>query len=739
MASAAEQINKAMFFLQQGKIGDAEVILKSILRVHPNNFDALQFSGIICAQRASYVEAEKYLRKALSIDPNVAPCVFNYAGVLCKLGRFQDAIDIYSKAAALAPNYAPIYSDRGNALYELQRYAEAIASYDKAIEQSSGFADAWVGRGNAALQLKRYDEAIEAFQKALNLQPNLANAWLGRGNVFVYLKRYEEALAAYDKAIALNPTLAAAWSGRGNVLAELMRFSDAIAAYDKATALKPDLAEAWLARGNILYEYNYNDRAIADYKKAISVRSDFIEARFAECFAELPVLYLDEKEILLCRAAYTKKLRALHDEIKAGVVQGELAKAFASYAPFYLAYQGYNDRELQRMYGSLACHIMESEYSKIPFTPKAKPGEKIKVGFVSSFFFMHSNWKTPLKGWISQLDRTRFDVFGYHVGKFRDKETDVAAAMCNRFVHRALTVDGWRNEILNDAPHVLIYPGLFMDSVTTQLVSQRLAPVQCNSWGHPETSGMRTVDYFLSSALMEPPGSTDHYTEELICLPNLSIYYEPLETKLSVVTRAEMGIRSDAVVFCCAQSLHKYLPQFDRVFAQIAKSVKNSQFVFFKHYKAERISTLFQERLSKAFASQGLNASDHFLFLPRLDHSRFIAAMGQSDIILDSIDWSGCNSTLDSLSHNLPIVTMRGTLMRGLHTSAILSMMDVAETVTKNIDEYIATAIRLAQDPDARATLSRKISANKHRVYRDRECIAALEEFLDRVGHQQSS
>jgi len=49
---------------------------------------------------------------------------------------------------------------------------------------------------------------------------------------------------------------------------------------------------------------------------------------------------------------------------------------------------------------------------------------------------------------------------------------------------------------------VLLYSEIGMDGVAAQLL--RLAPVQCNNWGHPVTSGFPSLDYFLSSALMEP-------------------------------------------------------------------------------------------------------------------------------------------------------------------------------------------------------------------------------------------
>ena len=165
-----------------------------------------------------------------------------------------------------------------------------------------------------------------------------------------------------------------------------------------------------------------------------------------------------------------------------------------------------------------------------------------------------------------------------------------------------MTIDDWRREILNDAPHVLIYPGLLMDKISTQLAAQRLAPVQCISWGHPDTSGMQTLDYYLSSELMEPDDATEHYTERLIRLPNLSIYYEPIDIKPTAISRTELGLRSDAVVFWCGQSLYKYLPQYDLAFARIAQLVKNCQFVFVKHDRAEQITDLFRRRLERAFA-----------------------------------------------------------------------------------------------------------------------------------------
>ena len=297
-----------------------------------------------------------------------------------------------------------------------------------------------------------------------------------------------------------------------------------------------------------------------------------------------------------------------------------------------------------------------------------------------------------------------------------------------------MPLEAWRNEILADAPHVLIYPGLLMDELSLQLAAQRLAPVQCNSLGHPETSGLPTIDYFLTSDLMEPADAAEHYTERLVRLPNISIYYEPLATSPVRITRGELGMRPDALVFWSGQSLYKFLPQYDFVFATIAKFVGNCQFVFIKHAKEAAVVDLFRRRLDFVFSERGLTASDHCLFIESLTTDRYVAAMGNCDIFLDSIGWSGFNSTMESLVHNLPIVALRGALMRGRHSTAILNRIGVGETVADSIDEYVLIATKLATKSRERRRISLEIDGNKHRVYRDRDCIARLEDFIENAA-----
>src|SRR5262249_47247896 len=159
-------------------------------------------------------------------------------------------------------------------------------------------------------------------------------------------------------------------------------------------------------------------------------------------------------------------------------------------------------------------------------------------------------------------------------------------------------------------------------------------------------------------------------------------------------------------LFWSAQALFKYQPQYDDVFARIAQEVGDCQFVFLAYDGDPRITDLLRRRLNESFARHGLDAAHHCVILPRLDYNRFIAAAGVCDVVLDSLGWSGGTSTLETLAHDLPIVTWPSPLMRGRHSAGFLDVMGVTETRAVSVDDYVAIAVRLAREPAWRREIS---------------------------------
>ncbi len=599
--------------------------------------------------------------------------------------------------------------------------------------------------GNLLVQQGKISAAIASFQTAIALNSDLAEAHCNLGILLQGQGKIDAARDSLKTAIALKPNLVEAHCNLGILLAKTGKIDQAIESFRQAIVFNPSLKEAHYNLGNALRKQGQRKEAILSYQTVLDLDPNYHPARFSLVVAQLGIIYANPAEIQLARSEYHRHLQSLINYYEAADEQqrSDGATGVGSDQPFYLAYQGQSDRDLQQLYGGLIQQLMASRYPQwsrpIPM-PKLAANSKIRLGFVSGHFNHHSVWKMPLQGWVENLDRSEFELFGYFTGDVRDEQTIRAAKAFDRFEHNFLSVEQWANTIAQDKLHILIFPEFGMDTMTIQLGCLRLAPVQLTSWGHPETSGLPTIDYFLSSDLMEPPdaqsqSAQSHYSENLVRLPNLGICYKPISIKPKTVTRKELGIKENEIMFWCCQSLFKYLPQHDDVFPRIAQELVKAKFVFIQ--EESKLSTnIFRQRLADAFEQFQLNYQDHCVFLPRLDKKAFAGTTAIADVYLDNLGWSGCNTTMESIADNLPIVTLPGELMRCRHTAAILQMMGVVETIAQTKEEYIQIAVHLGQNPSYRQDISQKIAVNKHKCYGDLEPVRALENFLLAICHK---
>jgi protein O-GlcNAc transferase len=99
-------------------------------------------------------------------------------------------------------------------------------------------------------------------------------------------------------------------------------------------------------------------------------------------------------------------------------------------------------------------------------------------------------------------------------------------------------------------------------------------------------------------------------------------------------------------------------------------------------------------------------------------------------VFLDSLEWSGCNSTLEALAWDLPVVTMAGDLMRGRHSAAILTMLGLPELIADCPERFAELATELGRDGTRRHALTARIARDKRKLYADRACIEGLARYL---------
>ena len=116
----------------------------------------------------------------------------------------------------------------------------------------------------------------------------------------------------------------------------------------------------------------------------LSLSPDHADARFGRCMAQLPIIYQNVGEIAERRAAYEERLRGVMPGVRAARGSSSLAKGWAQNQPFFLAYQGQNDRDLQALYGSAVCKIMSERYPAPAMAPPARIGEPVRWGSSAS-------------------------------------------------------------------------------------------------------------------------------------------------------------------------------------------------------------------------------------------------------------------------------------------------------------------------------------------------------------------
>jgi predicted O-linked N-acetylglucosamine transferase (SPINDLY family) len=666
-----EQIyRQAVAALQQGALETAEQHFKSVLAEQPGHRGALNLLGMVLLRLGKANEAEGYLRQAIGGGSNADPAtLYNYALVLRNLGRSSDALASVDDALAVTPDDAELWTFRGMLLNDLGRYEEAVSIFDKVVALRPDLLPAQYNRAKSLVLVKRYDEALSVCDHTLALKPDFPLAWFGRSQILKEVGRHEESLAAFEKyALLTTPH-------------DLPRRSDII-------ALATDLFSF------DLLPFIYPDQA------AVAAERERLEALIG---------------------TIERRLEALDDLPGPPAV---VLNAVFCVAGFNIGYQQKNDVILNRRYADVLQRILRIQNARL----RPWSGAKIRFGIASALLRDHNASRFALE-WLAQLPREDYSFFVYALNADLDEVSRKFAALgqFRQLVFNEATMFDVIAYMQNDQLDILMLPDVGMTPASRVLSQFRVAPVQCCGWGHPVTTGAPNIDFFLSRDLMEPPDAQSHYSETLVRLPNLAAYIRP--SSYPVDDGLPFELPENRVLYGCLQSLFKYLPQFDFVFPQIAARLPQSCFLFIEG-NPESMTGAFRSRLQVAFGRDGLDFEHFVRFLPRMSGAQFGGLLRRIHVSIDSIGWTGDNTTIQALEANCPLATLPTAFMRGRHSYGILKMMGVDELIAKTTEEFVDILVRLGADAEFRTAMGRRIAQSKHRLYEDRDFVAALDTFL---------
>ncbi|MFZ4665597.1 MAG: tetratricopeptide repeat protein [Prochlorotrichaceae cyanobacterium] len=722
--------------------------------------------GAALLQLQKYLDAKKSVQTSIVLD---SPQYFHYntLGLIDEaLEEWEEATEAYQKAIEINPRDGNSYCNLGNLLIKLNQLSDAIEVYQKGIEENPFDFYLYWNLGNLFLHNDRPLEAIVQYQKALYLSPNNidvyrnlgiayqsdpSQAFYYRGMALELQNKIQDAIGFYKISLGHNPfnlnslsSLASCYHclNENALLDALIKDSIDLFSTQPVENIKfrfiRELLNYWNYRGEHLLSQAF-------IQNSTLFQTSEILSLFAKL--NLPILYRSEAEIDWVRQDFINTLDAVYILLQSNQTNPTILRESFAFIQalilFFVNYQEKNDLVIQEKTAFIIHAALAHKYpqwmQEIRLSPR-KANAKIRVGYISSHLRQHNggNWAI---GWVKNHDRSIFEIYSYHLGEVLDNLTQDFFANSDCFRHIPTSdfadFENWLvytvEKIRNDRLDVLIFTDIGMEIRSVLLSKLRLAFIQCMSWAHPMTSGSPTIDYFLSSTPMEPDNASFHYSEKVVYLPKLSWCYSTPVLPPLTKNRDDFQLPNDRIIYLSCQSLFKYLPQYDYIYPRIVEQIPNAHFVFLEIFN---VKAVFLNRLEQEFNKFNLSAQDYCSILPRQSSQDFLQLQGLSDIYLDTLGWSGGNTTLQAITWGLPVVTYPKEFMRSRHSAAILQILGITETIASSEAEYIQIAIELGLNSAWRKSISEKLKNNHDRIFNDLDCVQALEKFLYYAVHR---
>ena len=725
---ALEELRKGTNCHRAGELGLAQSHYLRAVKLDPANADAWHLLGVAALQSGNLQLATKRLRTCLQHQPRHAEAHNNLGVALRRLERHAEASTAFRDALAARERYVEAAYNLGLTLETIGDDAGAERAYRDALGWRENYVDAAINLGNLRRRHGRFSDALGLLELAQRLAPERAQTNGNLALILIDVERFADAARFAHTAIAIEPEAPQWWRALG-VAQRLQRDLDAaIASLRRAVELAPRDEVAAFELGLALQDAGAIDEARSVYARLLASGAGNERLRWTHALS-LPSVYADEAAIDAERARFADGLRQIGARLRLNTAREiqEACDAACGVSPFLLHYQPRDNTALQCQFGDLALRVMSSVAADLvepcPWRAGAHAG-RLRVGIVSSHLMQHSvsRYFTEL---IAGLDAQRFDVRVWYGGARRDTSTERISGHVGQFVDAGGNAIDVAREIRAAQLDVLVYLEIGMDPRHQALATLRLAPVQCALYGHPATSGLPNVDFFLSGTALEPADAQGHYRERLVCLPGIGA--QPLRPPAAGNGAWFEQIASGPPLLLCLQNFIKLEPSFDATLARIAASSGARIGLVPRN---PPLTQRFRARIERVFAQHGVDPGKQLLFLPVQTHADYLAGIRLAPLVLDPPSFSGGATSLDAFSVGTPVLTRDGPMARGRQSSAMLRVMGIEELIADDEDDYVAKAVRLVRDESGRQSLRRRIEQRQAMLFDDPAPVKAFADFL---------
>jgi protein O-GlcNAc transferase len=708
------ELRLALKCYQAGNLRQTVNICQKIVKIHPDNINAINLLAIVSYQQKDYDSAIEYSKKLIGLTSNNAEAHYILGHSMQEKGRLDEAIIYYQKALQLNPNLTHVYYNLGTIFQDKKSYDEAISCYQKALQFNPTDIDAIY---NTALSLEgkgRLKEAIDSYKRVLELNPDCDEAHGRIGLVLQEMGQSDEASGFYRKANQLNPNNLIALYGLGVALQEKGQFNESIKYYYRTLEVNPDNYIAYNNLGNVLRDAGRDGEAIDCFKKALEINANHAGTydnlgnalrhvrRYREavaCFQK--ALQIDPNHV----ATYVNLGGALADLGRLIEAEKAFRRALQIQPDSTLAYSNllfimnYSSRYDANTIFLEHCRFAERFAG--PLSSKILPHfndtsslRRLKVGYVSPDFRNHSvhYFVEPILAWHN---REHFEVFCYS----NSKEYDEVTRRIQGYADQWRNIKGMPNEqaaelIRKDQIDILVDLAGHTADNRILLFACKPAPVQVTWIGYPCTTGLSMIDYKIVDNYSGPPGMAEQfYAEKLMRLPESFLCYLPETDSPDIGNLPALSSRH--ITFGSFNNFTKVSQEIIALWAKILGAIAGSRLIMKAHGLSDAATC---DHAMDMFAQESI-VPERIKLLPwEPTISEHLGKYGSIDIALDTFPYNGTTTTCEALWMGVPVITLSGGTPASHVGVSILSNVGLPELVAGTPDEYVSIAVNLAGD-----------------------------------------
>jgi tetratricopeptide (TPR) repeat protein len=578
-------------------------------------------------------------------------------------------------------NYIAL-NNLGLVYLNLKKLDLAILNFNKALKINQNYSPLHNNIGNYYVEKKEFNEAIKSYRQAIKINPDFFQAFNNIGLAHFHLKNFNESKQNYLQAIKLNKNYYEAFNNLGNLFSNFNKNIEAIECFTMAIKIKKNYSDAYLNRGETYYKINNFKLAIKDLET--SIKYDEEKDRGTLFLAKL-------------KTGDWNKINEQIDNLKKKIFNTNF-----SVLPFY-SLSLTDSTFLQKK--NFENFIYNLNIKKnISFNLQKK--NKIKVGYISHDFMRH-----PVSQLISDTfemhNKDEFDIYAFKLNVLSDNFTKKISHSTNLIDLSSYKLDKISSTIKKFEIDIAVDLMGYTRNANPEIFYDKVAPVQVNFLGYPGTAGHNNIDYIIADQFIVKRNYENNFLEKIIYLPNC---YQPSNkiqnANLKSFSKKKFNLPEDTFIFCSLNSSYKINPYIFNLWVKILKKVEKSVIWIL----ADNLD--FEKNLLSEFKKSSID-SNRIIFCRQVNLNEHLQRFKYADLFLDTFPYCAHTTANECLQQDLPLVALCGESFASRVSGSLLNAINVKELITYNADEYVNTAIRLAENVGELKKIKSKIMVNK--------------------------